>query len=69
MKVDGIDVFIDGHSHSTMEDIAEVTDTGPARSGGTLLTSTGTKLASVGVVTISRQGHQVTATERSLPRA
>ena len=24
--VDGIDVFIDGHSHSTMKDIAEVTD-------------------------------------------
>ena len=53
--VDGIDVFIDGHSHSTMKDIAEVTDT--ARQGQRHPpTSTGTKLASVGVVTISPKG-------------
>ena len=50
--MDGIDVFIDGHSHSTMKDIAEVTDK-DGKVNGTLLTSTGTKLASVGVVTIS----------------
>ncbi len=30
--VDGIDVFIDGHSHSTMKDIAEVRPTRTARS-------------------------------------
>ena len=57
--VDGIDVFIDGHSHSTMKDIAEVTDK-DGKVNGTLLTSTGTKLASVGVVTISPKG-KVTA--------
>ena len=57
--VDGIDVFIAGHSHSTMKDIAEVTDK-DGKVNGTLLTSTGTKLASVGVVTISPKG-KVTA--------
>ena len=57
--VDGIDVFIDGHSHSTMKDIAEVTDK-DGKVNGTLLTSTGTKLANVGVVTISPKG-KVTA--------
>ena len=68
--VDGIDVFIDGHSHSTMKDIAEVTDK-DGKVNGTLLTSTGTKLASVGVVTISPKG-KVTAmsapTEGMTPR-
>ena len=50
-KVKGIDVFIDAHSHSTLEDILAVTNqTGLV--GDTLLTSTGTKLASIGCVVI-----------------
>ena len=54
-KVKGIDIFIDGHSHSTLEDILEATnDTGMV--GGTLLTSTGTKLNNVGVVVIAADG-------------
>lgn len=51
-KVDGVDVFIDGHSHSTQEDILAVTD-GTGKVGDTLLTSTGTKLENIGVVTLS----------------
>ncbi len=50
-KVTGIDVFIDGHSHSSLEQVLEATD-GSGKVGETYLTSTGTKLASVGVVTI-----------------
>ena len=54
-KLKGIDIFIDGHSHSTLEDILEATnDTGMV--GGTLLTSTGTKLNNVGVVVIAADG-------------
>lgn len=53
-KVTGIDVFIDGHSHSTMEDIAAVA--ADNKVGDTLLTSTGTKLAGVGMVTITAEG-------------
>ena len=50
-KVKGIDVFIDAHSHSTLEDILAVTNqTGLV--GDTLLTSTGTKLAGIGRVVI-----------------
>lgn len=48
-KVTGIDVFIDGHSHSTLEAVREATG-GSGKVGGTYLTSTGTKLASVGRV-------------------
>ena len=51
-KVDGIDVFIDGHSHSTQEDILAVTD-GTGKVGDTVLTSTGTELENIGVVTLS----------------
>lgn len=53
-EVDGIDVFIDGHSHSTLEEV-----TAAAREAGitdTVLTSTGTKLENVGVVTITDDG-------------
>ncbi|WP_287227374.1 5'-nucleotidase C-terminal domain-containing protein [Oscillibacter sp.] len=68
-KVDGIDVFIDGHSHSTQEDImaalgGTVTDAGDVTVtigtdmvNGTVLTSAGTKLEEVGVVTIDEAGH------------
>ena len=54
-KVTGIDVFIDGHSHSTLEEIKEATN-GTGKVGDTLLTSTGTKLANVGMVDISPDG-------------
>lgn len=54
-KVKGIDIFIDGHSHSTLDDILEVTkDTGMV--GRTMLTSTGTKLNNVGAVVIKDDG-------------
>ncbi|MBD5482203.1 MAG: LysM peptidoglycan-binding domain-containing protein [Lachnospiraceae bacterium] len=48
-NVTGIDIFIDGHSHSTLEQVQETTG-GTGKVGDTYLTSTGTKLASVGVV-------------------
>ena len=54
-KVTGIDVFIDGHSHSTLEEIKEATS-GTGKVGDTVLTSTGTKLANVGMVDISPDG-------------
>ncbi len=50
-KVTGIDVFIDGHSHSTEEEITEKTNV-DRKVGETVLTSTGTKLENIGVVTI-----------------
>lgn len=50
-KVTGIDVFIDGHSHSTEEEIAEKTNA-DRKVGETILTSTGTKLENIGVVAI-----------------
>ncbi len=50
-KVTGIDVFIDGHSHSTEEEITEKTNV-DRKVGETFLTSTGTKLENIGVVTI-----------------
>lgn len=56
-KVTGIDVFIDGHSHSTLESVTEATS-GTGKVGDTYLTSTGTKLANVGVVTI--KGEEIT---------
>ena len=54
-KVTGIDVFIDGHSHSTLEEIKDATN-GTGKVGDTVLTSTGTKLANVGMVDISPDG-------------
>ena len=60
-EVDGIDVFIDGHSHSTLEDVKAAAG-GTGKVGDTLVTSTGTKLESVGVVTIDADGTITTAT-------
>ena len=54
-NVDGIDVFIDGHSHSTLEDIVAATNEN-ATVNDTLLTSTGTKLENIGVVEITPDG-------------
>ncbi len=54
-EVTGIDVFIDGHSHSTEEELAA--EIGEDRKvGGTVVTSTGTKFANIGVVTIKDDG-------------
>jgi len=50
-EVTGIDVFIDGHSHSTLEQVKAATD-GTGKVGDTYLTSTGTKLTNVGCVTL-----------------
>lgn len=54
-NVTGIDVFIDGHSHSDQAAIAEETN-GTGMVGDTILTSTGTQLANVGVVDIAPDG-------------
>ena len=59
-EVTGIDVFIDGHSHSTLEQVLEATE-GTGKVGETYLTSTGTKLANVGVVTIKDGGITVSS--------
>ena len=56
-KVTGIDVFIDGHSHSTLEAVREATG-GSGKVGGTYLTSTGTKLASVGRVILDGESRR-----------
>lgn len=55
-KVEGIDVLIDGHSHSTIEDIQSKTADGTNKVGNTIVTSTGTKFANFGVVTIAPDG-------------
>lgn len=77
-KVTGIDVFIDAHSHSTAEEVAEAagetTSTLPGQGfvtgetvlvtpaeGKTLISSTGTKLANIGVITLGE------GTARSIP--
>ena len=72
-NVDGIDLFIDGHSHSTQNDIilalggtqTTVGDTtivsGSDMVNGTVLTSTGTKLESIGVVTIDGETGRIDA--------
>ena len=72
-------MFIDGHSHSTQEDImaaldGTVTDAGDVTVtigtdmvNGTVLTSAGTKLEEVGVVTIDEAG--ILMRERPLWRA
>ena len=49
--VTGIDLFIDGHSHSTIEDLKVVTNE-DCTVGSTKITSTGTAVANVGVVVI-----------------
>ena len=72
-NVDGIDLFIDGHSHSTQNDIilalggtqTTVGDTtivsGSDMVNGTVLTSAGTKLESIGVVTIDGETGRIDA--------
>ena len=71
-NVDGIDLFIDGHSHSTQDDITAALTAASQAGGneisvdssmvnGTVLTSTGTKLESVGVVTIDGETGRIDA--------
>lgn len=50
-NVKGIDLLIDGHSHSTLEEVLEATG-GTGKIGSAYLTSTGTKLKNIGKVTI-----------------
>lgn len=59
-NVTGIDLFIDGHSHSTLEQVAAVA--AGNKVGDTYISSTGTKLAGVGVVTISQSGEITVST-------
>ena len=59
-NVDGIDLFIDSHSHSTLADIMGVTNN-TGKVGDTVLTSTGTKGEYVGVVTIDPAAGTITA--------
>ncbi len=54
-NVKGIDVLIDGHSHSTEDKIAEKTNE-DRTVNGTALTSTGTAFANIGVVVIDADG-------------
>ena len=63
-KVTGIDVFIDGHSHSDYEVVKAATN-GTGKVGDTLITSTGTAAANVGVVTISKDGITVSSVDLS----
>ena len=63
-KVTGIDVFIDGHSHSDYEAVKAATN-GTGKVGDTLVTSTGTAAANVGVVTISKDGITVSSVDLS----
>ena len=61
-KVSGIDLFIDGHSHSTTDQIAAVIDNADKTNvlNGTKIVSTGTKLANVGVVVIDPKTKEMT---------
>ena len=61
-KVSGIDMFIDGHSHSTLGEVTAAAEA--AGIAGTAVTSTGTKLENVGVVTIN--GESISATVTAL---
>ena len=63
-KVSGINFFIDGHSHSTMEDIAAVAPGNKV--GDTYVTSTGTKLENVGVITIDPAQAKTTVETKAL---
>lgn len=64
-KVTGIDVLIDGHSHSTLDDIKAATD-GTGKVGDTLVTSAGTKLETVGIVTLNKEQQVVSAASQAL---
>ena len=54
-KVGGIDLFLDGHSHSTLEQVIAVTNPEHTVNGG-VLTSTGTGFQSIGVAKLAKTG-------------
>ncbi|MCI7712241.1 MAG: 5'-nucleotidase C-terminal domain-containing protein [Clostridiales bacterium] len=59
-EVDGIDLFIDGHSHSDLDDIAGAVGEN-CMVNDTILTSTGTKFENIGLVVISDGVMEATA--------
>lgn len=59
-NVNGIDVFIDGHSHSTLEQVREITG-GTGKVGGTYLTSTGTKFTDIGIIILDDENITITS--------
>ena len=60
--VNGIDLLIDGHSHSTIDDIKALTND-DCTVNGTKMTSTGTAIANVGVVVIDDATKTIESTE------
>lgn len=60
VNVTGIDVFIDGHSHSTLEQVQEIIGS-TGKVGDTYLTSTGTKLSNIGVVILDGESITITS--------
>jgi len=58
-EVDGIDVFIDGHSHTAMAGGKVLDGSVTLRPSGTVIASTGAAIMAIGVVTID--GGQITA--------
>lgn len=64
-KVTGIDVLIDGHSHSTLDEVKAATG-GTGKVGNTMVTSTGTKLENVGVVTLNKEQKVISAVSQAL---
>ena len=59
-EVDGIDLFIDGHSHSDLDDIAGAVGES-CMVNDTILTSTGTKFENIGLMVISDGVMEATA--------
>lgn len=61
-NVNGIDLFIDGHSHSTTEDIINKIDNADKNNivNGTKIVSTGTAFANVGVVVYDSEAKTLT---------
>ncbi len=57
-KVNGIDVFVDAHSHSTPEQIQAATNDS-CTVNGTKITSTGTAFANIGVIVIDNASKKV----------
>lgn len=65
-EVPGIDLFIDGHSHSTLNE-AETALKELSPSSTTNLTSTGAKLQNIGVVTITPNNGKMDVTCQMIP--
>ena len=65
-KVTGISVLIDGHSHSTLDKVQAAEGVTDGKVGDTVITSTGTKIANVGVVILD--GETITVESVSADR-